>query len=189
MSMLVASEISWSRDLNFTENKTKLLVFWIKFRIRYTISEMIGRVLSFSPLPHKNVACPASSSSRRCHWCWPWPKNCFVYLKVSPSNDRIFCIYAPSGNSTKKQLNRERLFEELQNCVKNKNEGNENKTILGDFNCTVDKRDKDGWDQPQRLFNCSSNNSLSRLIVYNGLEHPWRRNLTTTIYHQAHDSG
>ena len=67
-----------------------------------------------------------------------------MYLKVSPSNDRIFCIYAPSGNSTKKQLNRERLFEELQNCVKNKNEGNENKTILGDFNCTVDKRDKDG---------------------------------------------
>ena len=32
----------------------------------------------------------------------------------------------------------------LQNYMENKNEGNENKIILGDFNCTMDKMDRYG---------------------------------------------
>ena len=33
----------------------------------------------------------------------------------------------------------------------NNNEGNENKITLGNFNCTMDKMDKDGGKETQRL--------------------------------------
>ena len=59
------------------------------------------------------------------------PKGKFVFFKVTPSNDRVLCVYAPSGHSTK-------------NYMKNKNEGNENKMILGHFNCTMNKMERDG---------------------------------------------
>ena len=96
-------------------------------------------------------------------------------FKVISSNDRVFCIYVPSGYSTREQLARRRFFEGLQNYVENKNEGNENKIILGDFNCTMDKMDRDGENKTQRLYKCCSNYSLSKLIVYNELEDLWRR--------------
>ena len=60
------------------------------------------------------------------------PKGRFVFFKVTPSN-----------HSTRKQLSRG-FFEGLQNHMENKNEGNENKIILGDFNCTMDKMERDG---------------------------------------------
>ena len=41
--------------------------------------------------------------------------------------------------------------------MENKNEGNENKIILGDFNCTMDKMDRHGGNKTQRLYRCSSN--------------------------------
>ena len=44
-----------------------------------------------------------------------------------------------------------RFFEGPQNYMKNENEGNENKIILGDFNCTIDKMDVDGENKTQRL--------------------------------------
>ena len=50
--------------------------------------------------------------------------------------------------------------------MENKNEGNENKIILGDFNCTMDKMDRYGGNKTQRLYRCSSNYAL---IVDNGL--------------------
>ena len=56
-----------------------------------------------------------------------------------------------SGQSTGKRLARGRFFEGLQNYMENKNEGNENKIILGDFNCTTDKMEKDGGNKTQRL--------------------------------------
>ena len=39
---------------------------------------------------------------------------------------------------------RKRFFEGLQNYMENKNDGNENKIILGDFNCTMDKMERYG---------------------------------------------
>ena len=66
-------------------------------------------------------------------------KGRFVSFKFTPSNDRVLCVYAPSGYSTREQLDRGRFFEGLQNYMKNKNKGNENKIILEDFICTVDK--------------------------------------------------
>ena len=81
-----------------------------------------------------------------------------------------FSVCAPSGYSTREQLARGRLFEVLQNYMQNKNEGNENKIILGDLNCTMDKIDRDGENKTQRLYRCCSNYALSKLIVDNRLE-------------------
>ena len=55
--------------------------------------------------------------------------------------------------------------------MQNKNEGNENKIMLGDLNCTMDKIERDGENKKQRL----SNYALSKLIVNNGIEDIWRR--------------
>ena len=57
--------------------------------------------------------------------------------------------------------------------MENKNEGNENKIILGDFNCTMDKMDRDSENKIQRLYRYCSNYALSKLIVDNGLEDLW----------------
>ena len=51
--------------------------------------------------------------------------------------------FIPSGHNTRGQLARGPFFEELQNYMENKNEGNENKIILGDFNCIMDKMERD----------------------------------------------
>ena len=59
--------------------------------------------------------------------------------------------------------------------MENKNKGNEIKIILGDFNCIMDKMGRYGGNKTQRLYRCCSNYSLSKLIVDNGLEDPWRR--------------
>ena len=50
--------------------------------------------------------------------------------------------------------------------MENKNERNENKIILGDFNCTMDKMDRYGGNKTKRLYRCCSNYSP---IVHNGL--------------------
>ena len=40
--------------------------------------------------------------------------------------------------------------------MENKNKGNENKIILEDFNCTMDKMGRDGEIKTQRLYWCCS---------------------------------
>ena len=59
--------------------------------------------------------------------------------------------------------------------MQNKNEGNENKIMLGYLNCTMDKIDRDGENKTQRLYRCCFNYALSKLIVGNGFENLWRR--------------
>ena len=44
-----------------------------------------------------------------------------------------------------------RFFEGLQNYMENVTEGNENKLIPGDFNCTMDKMERDGGNKTQTL--------------------------------------
>ena len=39
----------------------------------------------------------------------------------------------------------------------------------------MDRSGRDGGNKTQRLFRCRPNNSLSKIIVYNGLEDLWRR--------------
>ena len=88
------------------------------------------------------------------------PKGRFVSFKFTPSNDRVLCIYAPSGYCTKEQLDRERFFEGLQHYTENKNKVNENKIILEDFNCTMDKMDRNGENKTKRLYWCFSSYAL-----------------------------
>ena len=71
-------------------------------------------------------------------------KGMFVSFKVTPSNDRGLCVYAPSGYCSREELVRRRFSEGLQNYMENKNERNESKIIPGDFNCIMNKRDRDG---------------------------------------------
>ena len=59
--------------------------------------------------------------------------------------------------------------------MQNENERNENKIMLGDLNCTMDKIDRDGENKTQRLYRCCFYYVLSKLIVDNGLEDLWRR--------------
>ena len=63
-------------------------------------------------------------------------------FKAAPSDDRILCVYAPSGHSNREQLARGRFFEELQNYIENKFQGNEDKITIGDFNCTLDNMER-----------------------------------------------
>ena len=53
--------------------------------------------------------------------------------------------------------------------MENNIEGNENKIILGDFNCTMEKMDMYGGNKTQRLYRCCSNKNF---IVHNGLRIP-----------------
>ena len=59
--------------------------------------------------------------------------------------------------------------------MQNINDRNENKIIIGDLNCTMDKIDRDGENKTQRLYRRCSNCALWKLIVDNGLENLWRR--------------
>ena len=94
------------------------------------------------------------------------PKERFVSFKVILCNDRVLCVYAPSGHNTRKQLARGRFFEGLQNYVESKNEGNENNIILGDSNCTMDKMERNGRNKTP--YRCRFNYALSKLIMDNG---------------------
>ena len=59
--------------------------------------------------------------------------------------------------------------------VENKNKGNENEIILGDFNFTMDKMDSDIGNKTQIIYRCRSSYALSKLFVDNGLEDLWLR--------------
>ena len=103
---------------------------------------------------------------------WHLSKREVCVLYVYYFNDRVLCVYAPSGYNTRQQLDRGRFFDGLH--IENKNKGNENKIILEDFNCTMDEIDRDGENKTQILW-CSSSYALSKLILDNGLEDLWRR--------------
>ena len=45
--------------------------------------------------------------------------------------------------------------------MENKNEGNENKIILGDFNCTMNKMDRYGGNKTQRFYRSCSYYALT----------------------------
>ena len=57
--------------------------------------------------------------------------------------------------------------------MENKNEGNTNRIILGDFNCTMDKMERDG--RSETLYKYHFDYALSKLIMDNRLEDLWRR--------------
>ena len=121
------------------------------------------------------------SHTKGCLSCFIWdlkvdtdPKERFVSFKFTPSNYRGLCS-CPLGYSTREQLDKGRFFEGLQNYMENKDKGKEDKIILWDFNCTMDKMDRDVENKTQRLYWCCSSYALSKLIKDNELEDLWRR--------------
>ena len=58
--------------------------------------------------------------------------------------------------------------------MENRTQENENNIILGGFNCTTDKIDRDDGNKIQKTYRCRSNFALSKLIVDNELEGLWR---------------
>ena len=55
-----------------------------------------------------------------------WLASIF-FLKVTPSNDRLLCVYTSSSHSAREQLARGRFLEGIQSYMENENEGNETK--------------------------------------------------------------
>ena len=80
------------------------------------------------------------------------PKGRFISFKVAPSEDRVLCIYAPSGHNNRQQMTRGCFFEGLQTYMEDKTQGNENKIIIGDFNCTLDQKDRDEGNKTNRRY-------------------------------------
>ena len=66
------------------------------------------------------------------------PKGRFLSFKITLSNNRVLCLCAPSGHSTKEQLIKGRFFAGLQN---------ENKIILGGINIIMDIMDRNGGNK------------------------------------------
>ena len=114
------------------------------------------------------------------------PEGRFASFKVTTSNGRVLFVFAPTGHSTRERLAKGRFFEGLQNYMENKNEESENKIILGDFNCTTDKMERDCGNKIQ-LYRCRFNYALSKLIVDNGLEDLWRRENPNTSMFTCYD--
>ena len=59
--------------------------------------------------------------------------------------------------------------------MENKSDRNDNIITLSDFNCTINKMEKDGGNKMQRTHGCGSIYSLSKLIVDKRLEDLCRR--------------
>ena len=86
---------------------------------------------------------------------------------VTSSNDRVICVYARSGHRAREQLARGRFLEGQQSYMQSKNERIENKIILGGFNYTMDKMERDGRNKT--LYRCRFIYALSKFIVDNGM--------------------
>ena len=84
--------------------------------IKYTIENIIGCAPPFFLLEsHTKGLLVLLHPSHTDH---SEPKRRILSFKVTPCNERVLCVYTPSGESTRKQLTRGRLFEELQNYMK-----------------------------------------------------------------------
>ena len=94
------------------------------------------------------------------------PERRFVSFKVTTSDESS--LFVPLQGIAPKNSWLGGAF--LKNYMKNKNEGNEKKIMVGDLNCTMDKIDKDGENKTQRFYRCCSSYALFKLIVDNGLD-------------------
>ena len=58
----------------------------------------------------------------------------------------------------------------MQNYMENKNERNENKIILGDFNCTMDKMDRYGGNKTQNFIDAIPIMSPLWILAWESME-------------------
>ena len=144
--------------------------------IKYIIHEIIDWVPSFSLLD--------VLIQKECFFCFIWvlkvslrltliQKRCLYRLRLLPL---IRDLFVPlQGIAPESSWLRGAFFEGQQKYMQNKNEGKENKIMLRDLNCTIDKIDTDSENKTQRLHRCCSNYARSKFIVDNGIEDPWKR--------------
>ena len=78
-----------------------------------------------------------------------------------------------SGNSLR--FSSEQFSERLPNYMQIKTKQIENKIIFEDFNCAMDKRERDGENKAQIIYWFRFNYALSKLIESNELEDLWRK--------------
>ena len=69
-------------------------------------------------------------------------------FKATFFNDRVLCVYALQGIAPGSSW---LGGVSLKDYMENKNKGNENKVILGDFDCTMDKMERDAGNKTQSL--------------------------------------
>ena len=113
--------------------------------IQYSIKEIIDWVPSFSVL--------GIVTQKGCFFCFIWvlkvpevdtdPKGRFLSFEVTLSNESSLLVPLQGIAPENRWLGA--LFgRTTQNHMQNKNEGSENKIMLGDVNCTMNKIDRDG---------------------------------------------
>ena len=176
MPMLVKKLLKQNLSLEFYRNQNKDISILTEShtnhdQIHDIRNHWLGPIFFFLGESHRRIAFLLHPD----HTDHTDSKGRLSAFKFTPCNDRVLCVYAPSGHRTRKQMTRGRFIEGLKNYMEYKNKGNENKIILGDFNCIMDKMDSDGGSKTQRIYRCRSNYALSKLIMDNGLEDLWRR--------------
>ena len=93
-------------------------------------------------------------------------------FKSTPSNDKVLCVFAPQCIAPWNSWTGGHFFEGLQNYIENQDKGNESKIILEDFNCTMDKMDRDGENKhndltgPAPVMPCQNSSWITSLRIY-----------------------
>ena len=104
--------------LDFWRNQNKVISILTKTHIKHDQNKKYIR----TDWLRSNFFSLGDSHTKGCFYCFIWdlkidtdPKRRFLSFKLTPSNDRVLFVYAPSGYSTREQLDRGRFFEGLQN--------------------------------------------------------------------------
>ena len=81
----------------------------------------------------------------------------FALFKIKENKDVILSIYAPSGNSKEKRLERKSFFKQLTNFLRKNVKRSENIILAGDFNNTLSKKDRFS----EKNLKCEMNSKIS----------------------------
>ena len=104
-----------SLTLEFCRNQNKDISILTETHIKHDqIHHIRNNWLGPIFFSHKRIACPSLEGITEVD---NDPKGRFVSFRVTPSIDRVLCVYAPLGYSTREQLARRRFFEGFQNYI------------------------------------------------------------------------
>ena len=94
-------------------------------------------------------------------------KGRYLFARKKDTKDVLACIYAPSGYQKEKE--RSLFFQKINTLLNSYTKNDENIILLGDFNITINRKDRQTSTQ-----NCNSKNELLKLITDQDLEDQWR---------------